>query len=743
MLILSREWVLAAWGVLALCLTSVGAVWVERLDDAKSMLDPNVIAQSAIGFALPMMIGIWIASEVRRWVGLRRGVRLDPLLPLALPMPITSGAGLLPFGIQGAAPIWPFGVFALLDPRPVDKTPFPDRSSLAWTAVSTPLVLFLIGALFEVIGLLSTPNHPKTIDAVPFQMHLNPIVAILVDLGIGDVASHRLQWVSPLALAGHGLSMLAWILLLPIPNFPGDHLISALFGPSRSLEMGQQSLLFAVMLLTAVWVFMRSGFWPWLLLVVIGAVRRFQPEAIPLPLVVDEWKPLEESEKSTLSVLFVLALLAGFPGWAPASAVDDWDASFSLEDSLPDRIEVSEGGHATYDALLSPTGVLPREGWIRLAFLDDSDGWSLEWTCGDDRMGDQGTCIFDGVSPQDPLPISIDVSTDGDAPIHSPVRLNVWLQSEGDAVNRTITVVPMVLPRFDNAWAVVEYDGSRLCSNLTLGVGDIGNLSLLDPGWDLIHTPSVVGPGLIEVCVESIATSRLPPPVVSLVRDNGSEVEMRAMGGRLNGTITSDGTMREGVDGVLPMSGEERLLLWLADGEVRCPPAANAPSVPSGANASWDLRIDPLVRLDGSEVNLTLPTSGRLATCNLYGHLLALHDLAPGPSIALLVDGDIVGHGGPWLAAKDTPTDGRFAVRNGGSDPIVVYGRISGDPSALNLTSGDLPVTVPANSTVELDVSLGWRIGTTVLLWSEAGSEGLTLNLVALCVDADCGVGAT
>ncbi len=285
--ILPKRSLLLGWGVVAVCLTFVGAAWVQRLDPERTSSNFSVVIEGLFGFALPMLVGIWLASEARRIVALRRGVRLDPMLPFALPFPITTGAGLLPLGIAGAAPIWPFGIVAFIDPRRVDHTPYPDRSSLAWTSLAAPLTLMVIGALFEIVGLMVTPVRPSAIGAPPFSLHLNPLVSILANLGIGESLAYRVQWVSAFGLAGHGLSMLGWILLLPIPNFPGDHLVSAMAGPSKSLESGHQTMLFAVMILVAVWVFIRSGFWPLILLAIIGSLRRFYPDLNPLPLVID------------------------------------------------------------------------------------------------------------------------------------------------------------------------------------------------------------------------------------------------------------------------------------------------------------------------------------------------------------------------------------------------------------------------------------------------------------------------
>ena len=769
--ILPRRSLWLGWGVVAVCLTFIGAAWVQRLDPERTASNLSVVIEGLFGFALPMLTGIWLASEARRIVALRRGVRLDPMLPFAIPFPITTGAGLLPLGIAGAAPIWPFGIVALIDPRRVDHTPHPDRSSLAWTSLAAPLTLMLIGALFEIVGLMTTPNRPSAIGAPPFALHLNPLVSILANLGIGDSLGYRVQWVSAFGLAGHGLSMLGWILLLPIPNFPGDHLVSAMVGPSKSLESAHQTMLFALMILIAVWVFLRSGFWPWILLAIIGSLRRFYPDLNPLPLVIDEWSPLEERESTSLSVILIAFAMLGFPGWVPLVAIDGWQDGFTL-DEWPEMIEVEPGVPMSHSMELAPSGVLARDGWIWLTILDEAPDWDVEWRCDGQMLAVEQHCFFSEISDQNPLALALVVKSPTLEGANDRVRVQIWLSSDSDEVNKTTILVPMILPRFDTSWERSTSDISLLCGNITLGPADSGNLTSATPGWSVQSGVTVAGPGIETVCISGPDGLNTTAPRVELQHDNGNVTRLGALFNVDDGVLTSDaddggrGSIF-GAAGTFPEMANGSLIIWLDDDALHCPPLALFPSPPDTENWSWDLRSDPLLTLPFDESGellpgrIIFPSYGQLLSCGPSGQLQKVWRLADGPDAALLVNGTAVAYGGPWFGSIGNDVgvgDGsdsgnasdvvgnnsslallRFAVRNVGNESIIVSGEMTGDPGALDLISGVLPISVPSNSTVSLDIQLLDRDGASAWLWSEVTEDGILLHLVARCDTADCG----
>jgi hypothetical protein len=195
------------------------------------------------------------------------------------------------------------------------------------------------------------------------------------------------------------------------------------------------------------------------------------------------------------------------------------------------------------------------------------------------------------------------------------------------------------------------------------------------------------------------------------------------------------------------------------------------PSSPDAENWSWDLRSDPLLNLPFDEAvplpgRIILPDHGRLLSCGPAGQLQNVWRLAPGHDAALLVNGTAVGHGGPWFAFEDgfgidagdvsggsntsanasNASDDnsslilrQFAVRNAGEEILIVSGEMTGDPGALDLIAGVLPVSVPPNSTFSLDIQLLDRSGASAWLWSEVTEDGILLHLVARCDEADCG----
>ena len=102
----------------------------------------------------------------------------------------------------------------------------------------------------------------------------------------------RLQWLNLIGLAGIGLTIVGWGLLLPIPGFPGDRLLHSIIGPKEMRDGSIQTSIFILMLGIMVIVFVSSNYTPWIFLAAIGAWQRFSPENNPNPIVLDEHKKI-------------------------------------------------------------------------------------------------------------------------------------------------------------------------------------------------------------------------------------------------------------------------------------------------------------------------------------------------------------------------------------------------------------------------------------------------------------------
>ena len=96
-----------------------------------------------------------------------------------------------------------------------------------------------------IVGVSFTSTQPPPLNSPPMVFSGNSILEMLQFLGMIENLDIKLQWLDPLAIAGLGLCTVSWIMLLPVPGFPGDHLLHAIMGPEDLLSDEKQTLIFA------------------------------------------------------------------------------------------------------------------------------------------------------------------------------------------------------------------------------------------------------------------------------------------------------------------------------------------------------------------------------------------------------------------------------------------------------------------------------------------------------------------
>ena len=285
------NWQLSAvWLMMAGFLTMIGSAWLMQFDSSATALDSNLLQESMIYMAIPMMLVLALASEVRRRIALQYGVKIGHIVPIAFPILAVS---------------WPFGLAGVLSQHRADLLPIPNRRALAIIELAAPLILFFGGSLLTLIGLHLTPLEPPELSSAPIGFDNNILISILTLDWMGEDLLIKLQWIHISGLAGIGLTLIGWTLLLPIPGFPGDRLLHALIGPAEMSDSNRQTGIFVLMLGALVIIFANTEYMPWLLIAAVAAMRRFSPENSPPPLVVDESIVPSNNERSRFVTLVV------------------------------------------------------------------------------------------------------------------------------------------------------------------------------------------------------------------------------------------------------------------------------------------------------------------------------------------------------------------------------------------------------------------------------------------------------
>ncbi len=755
----------AAWLLTFLFAWASGAAWVTHQNAEAQLLDAWVLERAFASFALPLTGALLLVSSIRKRVAARFAVDTDHLLPVAVP-----------FIIQTSTPFWPFSLIGLLNQRSLEQLPWPNRLRLAQVSLVMPLTLLTLGLLYTLAGLLFTPTTAPALGEAPIRIQLNALVQMfsLTFLPL-DVLALRSAWLHPLALAGQTLMLFGWVLLIPVPGFPGHRLLTALLGPERMLEQALQLSMLGLFMLAAMFTLIISDFMPWFIVFALGAWRTFNQEAgHNMPLLLDEVAPLNPPTQMRLAAVAVFALLISFPGMQTVAPVTDWDEDVALD--WPVEIDWTAGEQNSLELTIDLVGVHGREVLISAWLSPPRDGWNITLTCDPESATNHSlpaTCSAGHVDPLNDGGLLIDASLPSDVSELTPTDL-VLLVSEGMQVrSHSVRLNPVTDLRPSGPYW--EFDGDLrtyadrslplLCSNISISGDSMpGNLSVSHPLWT-IETPSDSAFNPVSdshmVCVrgadgglvglERDEHGALLP--LTLTLDDGSaftwplrlDVPLALLPSPVNGWHAHGDRMWTPA---WLHSGAE---LELGEGELVCARtgAAREPGIVDGAHV-WEADKQAMLRVpdlaSGANLTLLLPTDGVLAVCeddpDAIPPVSQNFALTPGPALALSVGGEIEwGWGGIAILDKDVE------LFNLGEENITVQVRYSGDVRS-DFAWGDVIIpTVHPGEFESVEIAVGAANDSAVLrlAWFDIDSGAAVLNLAAHCltpevVDA-CGPG--
>ena len=251
-----------------------------------------------------------------------------------------------------------------------------------------------------------TPLEPPELSSSPIGFQNNILISILTLDWMGEDLLIKLQWIHLTGLAGIGLTLIGWTLLLPIPGFPGDRLLHALIGPAEMSDSNRQTGIFILMLGVMVIIFANTDYMPWLLIAALAAMRRFSPENSPPPLVVDESIIPSNKERSRFVTLLVFILILGFPGLNPSFAINQWDEGLDTSEWVDEiELNVSESYNLTLD--LTPEGINPVSGWIQIRIEGE---YSQLWDINSSQFNENRIYRFDQVTQNSPDMLSMTIT---------------------------------------------------------------------------------------------------------------------------------------------------------------------------------------------------------------------------------------------------------------------------------------------------------------------------------------------
>ena len=700
------------WLLAASFTTLSGSLWISSMEPGQQPFDSNILETAIVFFTLPVLGSVLLASYARIFVAKAFEVENSHLIPLAFPV---------------FSPEWPFSLVSAIGQNRTDLHPIPNRRALGMIELTTPAVMFFCGTLLTVIGLGLTSVQPPLYESSPVSVDLNLISEVLSSILVEPHATLRLQWIHPTGLAGIALSIVGWALLLPIPGFPGDRILHSIVGPRDMQDDRNQTSIFISTLGIVILIFISTEYWPWLLLAAIAAWRRFSPEQMPEPFVVDEYASLDEIPMRQIATLTIAILLLGYPGLEPSSQIDDWDEGL-LTENWPVSMTF-EGGIVQLQLPLEPEGIMPVSGWLQMRIEGANDaGWQVNSECLDER----GVCRFDDITQASPDSVQIELSRDTNQTSNLTFRLLVLIDVDGHISEHSVLFrAADATSSVDPLWIMVEDTSTpRICVELSVSKGDHVNLSIQNPFWSFENETSLAEDthdlclrgqvGAIQSLPERDDQHLVVGPQITLHRENQSE-EILLMS--IENTLPS-----------LHVSGDEwPIPEWFGpqegytivrgeSGSVFCPSSSAIADVDTGENWSRDLADRSAIAISETgpgNGTLRFSTGGWLAVCDDTA-LISAYQVIEGPDVVV-----------ESSAPNSQLSEGELRIVNRENTTFYVSVDWVGDAVTWDNWGVSHPSEIAPNSQALVTISVEETTAAIWTSWISVEDEEITLHFSA------------
>ena len=722
------NWQLSAvWLMMAGFLTMIGSTWLMQFNSDASALDSDLLSESLFYMAIPMIFILALASEIRRRIALYFGVKIGHVVPIAFPIMATS---------------WPFGLAGVLNQRRPDLLPIPNRRALAIIELAAPLILFFGGSLLTLLGLHLTPLEPPELSSSPIAFNNNPLITILTLEWLGEGLWIKLQWIHLTALSGIGLTLIGWTLLLPIPGFPGDRLLHALFGPAEMSDANRQTGIFVLMLGAMVIIFASTDYMPWLLIAALAAMRRFSPEHSPPPLVIDESIVPSTKERSRIAAILVFVLIMGFPGMNPSYAIDEWDEGLDTSSWAEELdLTLSETYNLTLD--LTPAGINSVSGWLQIRLEGEN---SQSWQMTSSQFNENGIYRFDDVTQNSPGELSL-IITPMDIAQNNPTLIpdtSMWLRILVDVEGHfkehlTVLRHPAITSPIDPLWLLIEdTETPRICMSVQKVDDRPANLLLGNPFWEFEGETNLSAAGLHDVCLRGYEGAlqsspykdefrRVMGPALALDFEDGERITWWM-------PVNETEVKLQVSDDAWPIpdwysANTNYSITFGGQGSAFCPSSEVMPEMEIGETWNWTFSDHSSIRIPAGQLGsgtLYFDSSGWLAFCK-EGVMFHSYSIVEGD--------DVVIRGGDVGIHLESP---EYLISNRMNQTLPITVSWTGDSPESDVWDVSIPDEIEANSEVSISILTA---GTTPLyraVWITAQSSEITVHLAARCPVDGC-----
>jgi len=706
------------WFLMAAILTAIGENWNSKISSSGTYVD------ALLYFSMPIIVILGLSSFIRKAIGKKNGVEVGHIVPLVFPFPSYS---------------WPFGIIGSMGQKRIDLMPFPNRKSLAIIELVVPLILFISGLIFTIVGFINTSNFPPEMynflaeDEAPTILGTNLILSLILDVWFGEVYPVRLQWLNLIGLAGIGLTIVGWGLLLPIPGFPGDRLLHAIIGPKEMRDGSIQTSIFVLMLGVMVVVFATSNYTPWIFLAAIGAWQRFSPENIPNPLVLDEYKNISRTDKNRTIAVVIIALIGGFPGHLPSNSLPEYQNGLDTT-SWPTFISMENNSSVEIILGMEPYGILPVNGSIIYQINGVQRG---DWKISSEQCGEKMICDFTNVAELNKQNIifTIDSPTKSFSPhiIHIFVDVIDFQMEHEIEIRQKDASGPV-----NSYWEFkADLEELKICTKFRI-IESSGNFSIDSPYW-IIENNSSIDIGVHEICLlgfkgalQSLENTGIQSlkigPKLDFFRDDGEMISWELLVNNSRSKLqVSEGEWKIpswfGLD-------SEYIISHSDSGNAFCP--SNGKGDLIDTNGDWgavELINYSSKLISGNRTgngSLSLGETGWIGVCS-GSELLESFDVEKG------VDVTIANFG-----ISERIEESLFTIENRMDVDYSISIEWHGDSPESSIWNLSIPNLAKNNSLTEVEILPEGNYNLERVIWITADERGIIVHLSARCPIEGC-----
>ena len=611
------------WSMTALTATLAGSIWIENSSPPEGWFGHGLFIDSFIGFTLPILATLFIASLIQVKAAAKQGLRVGHIAPIPDISIAFWSVGLF----SPSSLIWPFGLLLISTLPRMSSRPWDNRKQLGTISLIVPSIMICSGFILWAIGLFLTPELVSLLSA-PRSIE-PPLIVELVAIAFFDDIHIRLAWAHPLAKAGSVLTFFGWVSLLPIPTFPGGRLMVSRLGSVMARNSGTQIRLFFVILIFA-WLFNAfDGFSVWTLVLVLILPFLYYLGGEPrIPIILDEPAGLDIKTEKRLGIFFFLFFMLALPSQSPVLLHDEWQSPLEFQF---DEIEAaSMGDDGVWMTNFTIQVVNP--SFIEQSYAIDvvRDGgqsigeWEYEWNCkGEDSLDLNGFGCGEDLLPGRVATFALNISWSHST--HSPLGENfsVVMWTEEGYKLQTLQVSPALTVYPTSDWSIIEDDGEiKRCIKIDGNLGPDESLLVSFPNDNTAFTTETrlywiegqtgMNANLSEipneVCVIGLDPIILRAWDINQISLNGNTFAGTMPAKPLKAIVPQDG-WKLFSDELRGFGAEFELGGLLLQGE-QCPIDSHISTPPSPLDGEWvwdmSVRTAGQIPLIENETNLTL-----------------------------------------------------------------------------------------------------------------------------------------